>query len=207
MIRTISFVAREGVVWPLILFAATSWRLWLLSRIGLALPLVTEMLIFFLAAYALRVPVILRYASVRKWLAGLFLVIAAATFAMQRSGYPLAATFSVFGYCAFAFGCLFWAGCDEMLEMVEWLSFPTEFGRPPDEIHLIDRRIWTLPGEDGPELCSLYRYRYDQEWDVGLTGPVTFSLIGEGLDGKPVEEIYAAYGAWNSQPGMPKPPD
>jgi len=207
MTRLIAFVAREGVICPLIFLAATSWKLWQLSRVGLALPLATEMLVLFLAAYATRVPMILRYARGRKLLVHLFFLIAGATVLVQQAGYPLVSTFTGFGYCAFAIGCLFWAGSDEMLEMVEWLSFPTEFGRPPDEIHLIDRRIWTLPGEDGPELCSLYRYRYDQEWDVGLTGPFTFSLTGEELDGKPVEEIYAAFGAWHSQPGMPKPPE
>ncbi len=81
----------------------------------------------------------------------------------------------------------------------QWLEHPNEYGKPPDEVELLDssRRRW--PGK-GIVDCWLFRYRYGEEWDVGMAGPVTFALMGDKLADKPIVQIYGAYEAWDQNP-------
>jgi hypothetical protein len=80
-----------------------------------------------------------------------------------------------------------------------WLEHPNEYGRPPDEVLLLDasRRHWA---GQGVVPCWLFRYRYGEEWDVGIAGPVVFSLFGKRLDSLPIEQIYRAYEEWDVNP-------
>lgn len=85
---------------------------------------------------------------------------------------------------------------DPMCEMITWLRYPTEWGRWPDEIEEIDARRIPWPGKQGQVDCRLYRYRYGDVWETGLTGPITFSLGEQDFEGKPPEAIYAVYANW-----------
>lgn len=85
-----------------------------------------------------------------------------------------------------------------MFAMINWLCFPTEYGRPPDEIQLIDDRYRDWPGESGPIRCQLFRFRYGNDWNIGITGPLTFALGDQDLDGKSPDEVYSVYEKWFS---------
>lgn len=202
MIRVIDFVFREGWFWPLIAVAAAGVNVWRYARRGPALWLLGVALVLFVVPFFARVRIALRYQRVKQILLVIFIVGAVLTVGAHRIGYGPIATFAFWSYGAFAAGCLFWAASDPTFEMIEWLKFPTEYGRAPDEIYLLERRNLVWPGNSDPQDTCLFRFRYDGTWEVGLTGPVTFSLFGEGLDGKPVDEIYSAYRDWMSQEGM-----
>lgn len=82
--------------------------------------------------------------------------------------------------------------------MSEWLAHPNEFGEPPLEIHEIHRELTEWPLEDGKVEIVLYRYRMaDGYVGVGMTGPITWSFLGEDvLDGLSTDEIKRAYAGW-----------
>jgi len=57
-------------------------------------------------------------------------------------------------------------------QMVRWLCFPTEMGKPPDRIECIASREVTTAGRRGR--VYLFRYFYEDDdsgWMVGLSGP------------------------------------
>ena len=58
-------------------------------------------------------------------------------------------------------------------DMVTWLTFPTEFGRPPDKIELLETmEIIDSSGEAGRLYMYKYFYEDDEDrWMVGISGP------------------------------------
>ena len=131
-----------------------------------------------------------------------------ATFAMPMVvmrfvGHYQAFQYATAAYFSLALGIIFWAASDPMFEMVNWLAFPMEFGRVPDEIRHFDTRWIAWPDSDGMIRAHLFRFRYDKDWDYGITsGPLTFAFGDGNLEGKSPEEIYAAYASWYDQPGI-----
>lgn len=89
-----------------------------------------------------------------------------------------------------------------LCKMVSWLMHPNEYGAPPDQIELWDKRELFWPPTGDVRMLYLFRYRYvdrnDQadEVGVGMTGSVTFSLFGEAENFKTPEDAYAAYCMW-----------
>jgi hypothetical protein len=81
-------------------------------------------------------------------------------------------------------------------EMKDWLSSPLELGRHPDEIRLIDERRQSWPGLEKPVRTALVAFRYDEEWNVGLVGPITFAFAGKQLSPEDPEKAYEEYRAW-----------
>ncbi|XAM00313.1 hypothetical protein OT109_02775 [Phycisphaeraceae bacterium D3-23] len=146
--------------------------------------------------YLLRHVILIRFATVMRVLNGGAPVIMLALVGIYFFGtYSVCCVFFG-GYCSVYLFVTFWCSSDPMYEMIVWLNMPMEWGRWPDEIKTIDRRRIPWPGQEGRVRCQLYRYRYDDEWATGITGPVTFSLFGEDFEGKPPEAIYAAYAQW-----------
>ena len=108
-----------------------------------------------------------------------------------------------------------------MAEMCTWLSYPTENGRPPDEITLYDTRVLTWPPTGDRRQFWIFKYRYEPgadgdgaEEDFGLVGStpfslsgVTFSLYGEITSPTP-EDVYGLHCCWELQmkkaPKVPK---
>lgn len=62
-------------------------------------------------------------------------------------------------------------------DMVEWLVFPTELGRPPQEIELIETVTINAPEPDGVIEYYVFRFRTeepnraDSGWMAGISGP------------------------------------
>jgi hypothetical protein len=75
--------------------------------------------------------------------------------------------------------------------LVEWLKHPLEFGRPPDEIAVLDARDRPWPDHDDEVSCALFRFRYGADWQVGIVGPFTFSK--EFPQDATVEMIYDGF--------------
>ena len=93
---------------------------------------------------------------------------------------------------------------EAMAEMIQWLEYPTEFGRAPDHIEVYDhRRLFWPPTKDERDVW-LFRYRYEEEGGepeegVGMVGSVTFALFGEATADLPPEDIYALHCVWELQ--------
>ncbi len=81
-------------------------------------------------------------------------------------------------------------------QMIVRLSEPDLFGIPPLACELLDQRTWVWPGEEEPQECFLFRYRYRSEpedWsNIGIAGPVCHALSAD-LTELPTNLIYAAY--------------
>ncbi|HKE95102.1 MAG TPA: hypothetical protein VKB34_12390 [Povalibacter sp.] len=83
-------------------------------------------------------------------------------------------------------------------EMSNWLAHPNEFGEGPAEIREIHRELTDWPLEDQKVELVLHRYRMaDGFTSIGMTGPITWSFLGDGvLDGLSMDEIKRAYAGW-----------
>lgn len=88
-------------------------------------------------------------------------------------------------------------------EMCRWLSHPLEFGCPPDDVELLDRRMLFWPPANEPRTLWLVRFRYHaesptgvEETGIGLVGSITFALFGEVGWETPPADVYALHCCW-----------
>lgn len=88
-------------------------------------------------------------------------------------------------------------------EFSQWLAHPSELGRPPNELEIVDHRELAWP-PDG-ERKSLWLIRYvakdpdgldDDDVGVGLVGSITFCLFSYDLTQRPPEDCYALHCYW-----------
>lgn len=78
-------------------------------------------------------------------------------------------------------------------DMVQWLKYPTELGRVPDEIELME----TIDGQYFGESSRLFVWRFkgfDDEWTAAVSGPYDTSTVG------PVAgpSTFSRFDAWDS---------
>lgn len=92
-------------------------------------------------------------------------------------------------------------------ELVVRLAEPTQFGIPPGECELIDRRKQNWPGYREPVDCFLFRFTYrvtiEGEGErtysnIGIAGPVAHAFTADLAD-LPPDDIYAAYAGWQAE--------
>lgn len=101
-----------------------------------------------------------------------------------------------------------------LAEMANWLAYPTEFGRPPDEIEIFDAREIFWPPTDDRRQVFLVSYKYLSHDDegpqsgIGMVGSVTFCLFGETTADMTAEDLYGCHCAWelemNGDPRAPQ---
>jgi hypothetical protein len=91
-------------------------------------------------------------------------------------------------------------------EMASWLSHPSEFGEPPDEIDVYNSCKLFWPPSNDRRRVWLVRYRYragpnreQEEIGVGMVGSTTFALFGETTVEMSPDEIYALHCCWELQ--------
>jgi hypothetical protein len=196
IVRSVRFIQNE-TAWPLVgwpvLFGLLMYRS--PNARSAAILLATGLICFFVP-YLFRSIVVLQYSKYRRLITSMPYVLFATIAAILLFHYDHLLKFLFAAHFSFALGTVFWAASDPMYEMVEWLSFPTEYGRAPDEIRHFDSRLINWPDSNSKVRAHLFRFRYDQDWDYGIVGPFTFSLGGEELEGKSPEAIYAAYLGW-----------
>lgn len=85
-------------------------------------------------------------------------------------------------------------------ELANWLSYPTEKGRPPDQMKVIDNRQLKWPLEEMPVNVYLIEYTYkaqeatkDDEVDIGFVGPMTFCHFDMKMIERSKEDIYGIH--------------
>jgi hypothetical protein len=96
-----------------------------------------------------------------------------------------------------------------MSDLCTWLSHPNEYGRPPDEIELLDTRAIYWPPTDDRRRVWLFKFRYeeivtfdgDQErvdvvTGIGMVGSVTFALSDIGTAELTPLDLYALHCCW-----------
>ncbi|QGJ71110.1 Hypothetical protein PBC10988_28130 [Planctomycetales bacterium 10988] len=91
-------------------------------------------------------------------------------------------------------------------EMCLWLSHPSEFGTPPDEIEPYDSRVMFWPPTNDERQVWLFRYRYfaeepgeEDDTGIGMVGSTTFALFGESSFEMSPEDVYALHCCWELQ--------
>lgn len=101
-------------------------------------------------------------------------------------------------------------------ELSAWLAHPMEFGRPPDEIAVVDSRELNWPPTNDRRRLWVVRYGYEQspggragESGYGLVGSVTFALFSEATLEMTPGDVYALHCCWELEmrhdPRAPKP--
>lgn len=87
-------------------------------------------------------------------------------------------------------------------EMALWLTQPAQMGVPPTGLEMIESRVLAWPGFEHPVDVRLVRFEYNfgtQRYsNVGITGPITFSLSTDVAD-LPVDDIFAIYAGWHAE--------
>jgi hypothetical protein len=204
VVRLIRFTNHESPWWPIACIAIVGIAIWRHHDPWSLATLLSCSAVLFVAPFFFRHTLIRNYARVRRGLnlGTIILIIALVVSRDLGHGRIVAIVFGT--YCVFILGVLFWCASDSMMEMMNWLAVPTEYGRLPDEIYLVDERRFPWPDEAEPVECCLFKFRYDDRWDYGITGPVTFSMSDRHFEGKSAEEIYAAYARWYEQEGIGK---
>lgn len=100
-----------------------------------------------------------------------------------------------------------------LAEMSEWLSYPTEFGRPPDRLSIaLERELYWPPTDDRRTLWVV-RYEYDAtdegpaDAGYGLVGSTTFALFDECSADLDPEDVLGLHCCWELQMnGDPRAP-
>jgi hypothetical protein len=90
-----------------------------------------------------------------------------------------------------------------IVEFADWLAYPTELGKYPDDIEILDARAlyWPPAREALPLTMLRYRVRDESGFEpddvgVGLVGSVTFSLFSYANHQRPPEDVYAIHCYW-----------
>jgi hypothetical protein len=97
-------------------------------------------------------------------------------------------------------------GFKAMAEFSQWLAHPSELGRAPDELRIIDHRELAWPPARKRIPLWLIEYRVkdttglaDDDVGIGLVGSVTFCFFSYGLTQRPPEDAYAIHCYWEME--------
>ena len=83
-------------------------------------------------------------------------------------------------------------------EMAKWLAHPMEFGEPPVEINEIHQELTPWPLFDEQVNLSFHRYKMKDGFSsIGMTGPITWSFLGDNLNGFSMDELKRLYAGWH----------
>ena len=81
--------------------------------------------------------------------------------------------------------------------MANWLAHPMEFGEPPEAIEEIYRERTYWPLFDQKVTLAFHYYRMKDGFSsIGMTGPITWSFLGDDLSGFTMEELKRLYAGW-----------
>lgn len=91
-------------------------------------------------------------------------------------------------------------------EFAGWLSHPSELGKPPDELEIVDHRQLAWPPERVQKPFWLIRYRLsdktgldDDDVDCGLVGSMTWCFFSYKMHQRPPADAYAIHCYWEMQ--------
>jgi hypothetical protein len=80
-------------------------------------------------------------------------------------------------------------------KMVDWIEHPMEFGKKPDAIEIVDKRVLFWPSHKN-ETCYLLKYVVDNKEYIGFTGPITWSFFDIDLSKVSYDDLYVRYCGW-----------
>lgn len=81
--------------------------------------------------------------------------------------------------------------------MAEWLAHPMEYNHLPEELREIHREKTEWPLCDEKVELVFHEYKMDGKTSgIGMTGPITWSFIGDDLKGFSFEELKKMYAGW-----------
>jgi hypothetical protein len=91
-------------------------------------------------------------------------------------------------------------------ELAVWLAEPANFGIPPSECELVDRREQFWPGYEAPVECFLFRFTYRLTTEqgpaiysnIGIAGPLVRAVAADVAD-LGVDDIYALFAGWHAE--------
>jgi len=82
-------------------------------------------------------------------------------------------------------------------EMAKWLAHPMEFGEPPIEINEIHQELTPWPLFEGQVNLSFHRYKMKDGFSsIGMTGPITWSFLGDDLSDFSIGDLKRLYAGW-----------
>ncbi len=88
-------------------------------------------------------------------------------------------------------------------EFSHWLAHPSELGRHPDSLEIVDQRELAWPPDQTKRPFWLIKYVLkdemgleDDDEECGLVGSVTFCLFSYKLSQRPPEDAYAIHCCW-----------
>ena len=87
-----------------------------------------------------------------------------------------------------------------------WLAYPNELGRVPDEVQIVDQRKLAWPPDGERKSLWLIQFRVkdttglgEDDVDCGLVGSVTFCLFSYKIAERPPEDAYAIHCYWEME--------
>lgn len=91
-------------------------------------------------------------------------------------------------------------------KLANWLTHPSELGKAPDELDILDHREleWPLERRRSPFWLIKYRVKDttglgDDDVGVGIVGSVTFCMFSKNLELRSPEDIYAIHCCWEME--------
>lgn len=95
---------------------------------------------------------------------------------------------------------------EALAEFAQWLAHPSELGRLPDELEIVDQRELAWPPERQPKPFWLIKFRAkdttgldEDDVECGLVGSVTFCFFSYKLAQRPAEDGYAVHCYWEME--------
>jgi hypothetical protein len=99
-------------------------------------------------------------------------------------------------------------GFGALAEFAEWLAHPSELGRVPDDLEIVDHRKLAWPPEREAKPFWLIKYRVkdmtglgEDDVECGLVGSTTFCFFSYRLAQRPPEDAYAVHCYWEMEHG------
>jgi hypothetical protein len=97
-------------------------------------------------------------------------------------------------------------GFEALAEFAQWLAHPSELGRLPDDLEIVDHRELDWPPERECKPFWLVKYRVkdptglgEDDVECGLVGSVTFCFFSYKLVQRPPEDAYAVHCYWEME--------
>lgn len=97
-------------------------------------------------------------------------------------------------------------GFEALAEFAQWLAHPSELGRVPDALEIVDYRTLAWPPEREHKPFWLIKYRAkdttglgEDDVECGLVGSVTFCFFSYKLAQRPPEDAYAVHCYWEME--------
>lgn len=97
-------------------------------------------------------------------------------------------------------------GFEALAEFAQWLAHPSELGRLPDDLEIVDHRELVWPPERESKPFWLVKYRVkdttglgEDDVECGLVGSMTFCFFSYKLTQRPPEDAYSVHCYWEME--------